>query len=93
MPVGAAVRNVSSISAGRAVAAYAACSRLLLFDHRGELCLALLTCRWGMCAILVPVSGFWLVLPQAVMMLVVARRGATAKAGKPTWTEQWAGSR
>jgi len=31
-------------------------------------------------AILVPVSGFWLVLAQAVMMLVVARRGATAEA-------------
>jgi hypothetical protein len=44
-------------------------------------------------AILVPVSGFWLVLPQAVMMLVVARREATAKAGKPTRTERWAGSR
>lgn len=26
-------------------------------------------------AILVPVSGFWLVLPQAVLMLLVARRG------------------
>lgn len=42
-------------------------------------------------AILVPVSGFWLVLAQAVMMLVVARRAATAKAGKPTRTERWAG--
>lgn len=31
--------------------------------------------------ILMPVSGFWAVLPQAVLMLVVARRGATA--GKP----------
>lgn len=44
-------------------------------------------------AILVPVSGFWLVLPQAVMMLVVARREATVEAGKPTRTERWAGSR
>ena len=39
-------------------------------------------------AILVPVSGFWLVLPQAVMMLVVARCGATVEAGKPTRTER-----
>jgi hypothetical protein len=31
-------------------------------------------------AILVPVSGFWLVLAQAVLMLVVARRGTTAEA-------------
>lgn len=37
-------------------------------------------------AILVPVSGFWLVLAQAVMMLVVARREATVEAGKPTRT-------
>ena len=44
-------------------------------------------------AILVPVSGFWLVLPQAVMMLVVARREATVETGKPTQTERWAGSR
>lgn len=44
-------------------------------------------------AILVPVSGFWLVLAQAMMMLVVARRAATAKAGKPTRTERWAGRR
>lgn len=44
-------------------------------------------------AILVPVSGFWLVLAQAVMMLVVARRAATAKAGKPMRTERWAGRR
>jgi hypothetical protein len=44
-------------------------------------------------AVLVPVSGFWLVLLQAVMMLVVVRREATAKAGKPTRTERWAGSR
>lgn len=44
-------------------------------------------------AILVPVSGLWLVLPQAVMMLVVARREATVEAGKPTRTERWAGSR
>ncbi len=32
---------------------------------------------------LVPVSGFWVVLPQAVLMLVVARQGATVEAGKP----------
>ena len=44
-------------------------------------------------AVLVPVSGFWLVLSQAVMMLVVARREATVEAGKPTRTERWAGSR
>ncbi len=44
-------------------------------------------------AVLVPVSGFWLVLAQAVMMLVVARREATVEAGKPTRTERWAGSR
>ncbi len=44
-------------------------------------------------AILVPVSGFWLILPQAVMMLVVVRREATAKVGKPTRTGRWAGSR
>lgn len=44
-------------------------------------------------AILVPVSGFWLVLPQAVIMLVVAWREATVEAGKPTRTERWAGSR
>jgi uncharacterized protein DUF6463 len=37
-------------------------------------------------AILVPVSGFWVVLPQAVMMLVVARREATVEAEKPTQT-------
>ncbi len=44
-------------------------------------------------AILVPVSGFWLVLPQAVLMLVVARRGVTVEAGEPTRTKRWAGSR
>jgi hypothetical protein len=44
-------------------------------------------------AILMPVSGFWAVLPQAVLMLVVARRGTTVEAGKPTQTERWAGSR
>ena len=44
-------------------------------------------------AVLVPVSGFWLVLLQAVMMLVVVRREATAKAGKPTRTGWWAGGR
>lgn len=44
-------------------------------------------------AVLVPVSGFWLVLAQAVMMLAVARREATVEAGKPTRTERWAGSR
>lgn len=72
MPVGAAVRNVSSISAGRAVAAYAALG--------------------GFGAILVPVSGFWLVLPQAILMLVVARRGAAVEAGRPKQTNKWAGS-
>jgi hypothetical protein len=44
-------------------------------------------------AIPVPVSGFWLVLAQAVMMLVVARRATTTKAGKPTRTERWMGGR
>jgi len=29
---------------------------------------------------LMPVSGFWVVLPQAVMMIVVARRGASRAA-------------
>jgi hypothetical protein len=43
--------------------------------------------------ILMPVSGFWLVLPQAVLMLVVARREATVKAEIPTRTEQRAASR
>jgi Family of unknown function (DUF6463) len=38
--------------------------------------------------ILMPVSGFWAVLPQAVLMLVVARLGTTAKAGQPTRTER-----
>jgi hypothetical protein len=37
-------------------------------------------------AILVPASGFWLVLPLAVTMLVVARRATTTKAAKPTRT-------
>jgi hypothetical protein len=37
-------------------------------------------------AILVPVSGFWLVVPQAVLVLVVARRATTTKAAKPTRT-------
>lgn len=31
--------------------------------------------------ILMPASGFWAILPQAVLMLMVARRGTTAKAG------------
>jgi hypothetical protein len=44
-------------------------------------------------AILVPVSGFWAVLPQAVLVLVVARRGSKAGAGKPVQTGRWAGER
>lgn len=44
-------------------------------------------------AILMPVSGFWAVLPQAALMLVVARREATVEAGKPTKTKRWVGSR
>ncbi len=44
-------------------------------------------------AVLMPVSGFWAVLPQAVMMLVVVRRGATVEDGEPTRTKRKAGSR
>ncbi len=44
-------------------------------------------------AILVPVSGFWALLPQAALMLVVARRGTTVEAGKQTRTKRWAGGR
>lgn len=43
--------------------------------------------------ILMPVSGFWAILPQAVLILVVARRGTTAKVGERTRTKLWAGSR
>lgn len=43
--------------------------------------------------ILVPASGFWAVLPQAVLVLVVARRGSKAGAGKPVRTGRWAGER
>ncbi len=43
--------------------------------------------------ILMPISGFWAVLPQAVLMLVVARRRATVEAMKPAQTKRWAGSR
>ena len=44
-------------------------------------------------AILMPVSGFWAVLPQAALMLVVTRQGATVGAGKPGQTKRWVGSR
>ncbi len=43
--------------------------------------------------ILIPVSGFWAVLPQAVLMLVVARREVAVEAGERTRTERWAGGR
>jgi len=44
-------------------------------------------------AALMPVSGFWAVLPQAVLMLVVARRGTTVEAGNPTRTKRRTGRR
>lgn len=43
-------------------------------------------------AILVPVSGFWLVLPQAALILAVSRRGAI-KSNEPPRKRRWASSR
>lgn len=42
-------------------------------------------------AVLVPVSGFWILPPLAVLMILAARRRATVEAGTPTQAKRWPG--